>query len=227
MLPFKKKDAIFVLILGELVGLFGYAIIREQAAAEGAGTLVRGLAMHPATLPVLMLGVPLAALAALVLTYLLGKRFNPSLYQFGKFAAVGASNTAIDFGVLNLLLTPLGLATGSFAIGKFISAAVATLNSFLWNKFWSFEKKGKEHIGREALQFYVVTGLGLLFNVAIATGVKVIGPETEAWAGLVAPAVATATMALWNFFGYKFIVFGKKNEPGGQKPPKTDVPPIQ
>lgn len=212
MSPFKKRDAIFVLILGELVGLFAYAILRELARSEGASSLIRGFAEHSATLPVLMIGVPLAALAALVLTYLLGKRFNPSLFQFGKFAAVGASNTAIDFGILNLLLTPLGLGTSSFAIGKFISAMLATLNSFLWNKFWSFQDREKKHIGREAVLFYAVTGTGLLFNTGIATAVKVLGPDTETWARLVAPAVATAAMAFWNFFGYKFIVFGERGE---------------
>ena len=146
MPPLTKRDGVIVLILGELVGLFAYAIVLELAAAEDAGTLVRGIAGHAATLPALAIGVPLAALAALVITYLLGKRINPSLFQFGKFAAVGASNTAIDFGVLNLLLTPLGLATGNFALAKFLSGIIATLNSFFWNKFWSFEKKEKKHI---------------------------------------------------------------------------------
>lgn len=221
MPPLTKRDGVIVLILGELVGLFAFAIVRELAAAEGAGTLVRGIAAHAATLPVLAIGVPLAALSALVITYLLGKRVNPSIFQFGKFAAVGASNTAIDFGVLNLLLTPLGLATGNFALAKFLSGMIATLNSFFWNKFWSFDKKEKKHIGREALTFYAVTGSGLLFNVAIATTVVTLGPDNEIVPRLVAPAVATGAMAFWNFFGYKFIVFGK---PKGKESPKVAEP---
>jgi|SRR3989344_5292380 len=212
MLKFTKRDVLFTLILGEIVGLFAYAIIRQQARAEGASEMLRGLAELPITLPALAILVPIAALAALVLTYLLGKRVNPALFQFGKFAAVGFSNTAIDWGILNLLLAPFGLSGIGAIMGKAISFIVATLNSFLWNRFWSFEQKGTEHMGKQAVQFYLVTGVGFLVNVTVYAAVNSIGSDTALWAGIVAPAAATASAMFWNFFGYKLVVFKATND---------------
>ena len=93
---------------------------------------------------------------------------------------------------------------------KGFSFLAATFNSFIWNRFWSFEEHGKEKIGKEALQFYAVTIVGLLINVGIATGMKAVGPDTTLWVGVVSPGIATIFSLAWNFVGYKFFVFKKK-----------------
>jgi putative flippase GtrA len=213
MLKFTKRDILFVLILGELVALFAYAILREQAQAEGASTLIRGVAELSYILPLLAGLVPVAALAALILTYLLGKRTNPAFFQFGKFAAVGFSNTAINWGVINVVSDPETLAPSAYAAVVALAFVIATANSFLWNKFWSFEKKETTGMSREALVFYVITGGGLLINTLVATGVRALGPDTALWAGIIAPAAATATTMFWNFFGYKLVVFKSASTP--------------
>ena len=196
---FTKRDAIIVLILGEIVGLFAYAIARE---------IEPGITSLPIALPALALGVPIAAFAALVLTYILGKRVNPSFFQFGKFAAVGFSNTAIDWGVLNLLISVAAVTTNfTEAMFKALSFVVATLNSFIWNRFWSFEQKGSRGLGKQAVQFYAVTIVGFFINVTVFAFVNGLGPDSALWTGIVAPAAGTATTMFWNFFGYKLIVF--------------------
>ncbi|MBI4134405.1 MAG: hypothetical protein HY475_03215, partial [Candidatus Terrybacteria bacterium] len=110
MPEFRSRDIVIVAILGEIVGLFAYAIIRAQ---ELALPVPGGL-----LLPLLAIGVPIGAIVALALAYFLGKRGNPRFFQFGKFAAVGFSNTAIDWGVFNLLLVPLGFATSVYIPSK-------------------------------------------------------------------------------------------------------------
>ncbi|MBI4134211.1 MAG: GtrA family protein, partial [Candidatus Terrybacteria bacterium] len=62
-------------------------------------------------------------------------------------------------------------------------------------------------IGSEAMKFYLFTAAGLGINVAVATIVKEIGPETRLWAGIAAPALATAISMIWNFSAYRFVVF--------------------
>ena len=211
--PFTKKDTVFVLILGELVGLLAYVIVLRQAAAADAGTLVRGLAANAATLPALALGVPLAAFAALILTYLLGKRIRPAFFQFGKFAVVGFANTAIYWTIINVLVrNPESVSNLAYYLIASVAFIASTSHSFIWNKFWSFEKKSREHIKRESFEFFVVTGGGFLINTGVATLVKSLGPATALWVGIAAPAAATATTMFWNFFGYKLVVFGKRNE---------------
>lgn len=201
MRPLGKRDLLSVLILGEIVGLFAYAIVRKQGISLPVP--------DAAVFPLLALGVPLAALVALLAAFVLGKRMNnPGIFQFGKFAAVGFSNTAIDWGILNLLLPPATTGTALYAAFKAISFGLATLNSFIWNRTWSFERKGRKGAGKEALQFYAVTALGLGINVGIATLiVNVAGSESRLLAGIIAPAFATAASMAWDFFAYRFIVF--------------------
>lgn len=212
MKPLHARDVLIAAILGELVGLFAYAIARAQGVALPVPEAL--------LLPLFVIGVPAGAMIALAAAYLLGKRVHPLIYQFGKFAAVGFSNTAIDWGILNLLLVPIGLATGTYAIAKAISFGIATLNSFFWNRFWSFDRQGTAHIGSEAMKFYLFTAAGLGINVAVATLVKEIGPETRLWAGIAAPALATAVSMIWNFSAYRFVVFRP-----ALAPPSASAPP--
>jgi len=211
----KKKDLVIILILGEIVGLFGYAIVSAQPELSGLFVSL----VPAAVLPVLfVLGVPLVALACLVLAFVLAKKINPIFFQMGKFAAVGFSNTSIDWGVFNLILAPIGFSTEKalsivginvplYSIGKAISFAVATLNSFIWNRSWSFEKKGSHGVGKEAVVFYAFTAVGFLINVVVATVIAKLGPESKLFGGVIAPACATAVSMIWNFTAYKFFVF--------------------
>ncbi|OHA52130.1 MAG: hypothetical protein A3A97_04435 [Candidatus Terrybacteria bacterium RIFCSPLOWO2_01_FULL_40_23] len=219
-LQLKKKDLIIVAILGEIVGVLGYAIVNAQPTLSGlfAKFLPQGLLM-----PLFVVGVPIAAVCALLVAYILAKKVNPIFFQMGKFAAVGFSNTAIDWGILNIILAGFGFAVGTslYPAGKAISFAFATLNSFVWNRFWSFEKKGTSNLGKEALQFYIFTGIGLVINVIVATNIARISPESKLWAGVIAPALATATSMVWNFTAYKFFVFKK---PASQKMGQAQIP---
>ena len=76
--------------------------------------------------------------------YLFASKWSTAL-QFGKFIAVGQSNAAIDIGVLNLLILFTDIDSGiHFSVFKGISFVFAVVNSFLWNKFWSFGSKEKD-----------------------------------------------------------------------------------
>jgi len=201
---FRTIDAIIILILGEIVGAAFFAIARVQE--ETIGAFIATIPVPPALL--FFVGVPVGALAALWAAYKVSGKL-PFLPQIAKFVAVGVSNTAIDWGLLNLLLAPLGLGTTTFALAKGFSFAVATLNSFFWNKYWTFEKKQTAGAGREAALFYLFTAVGLGINVGAATLFKVLGPDTKFWAGILAPGFATLISAVWNFLSYKLVVFRK------------------
>ena len=217
----KKKDLIIVAILGEIVGALGYAIVNAQPTLSDLS--IKFLPQEGLLMPLFVVGVPIAAVCALLVAYILAKKVNPIFFQMGKFAAVGFSNTAIDWGILNIILAGFGFAVGTslYPAGKAISFAFATLNSFVWNRFWSFEKKGTSNLGKEALQFYIFTGIGLVINVIVATIIARVGPDTKLWAGVMAPALATATSMVWNFTAYKFFVFKK---PASQKMGQAQIP---
>src|SRR3989344_5194075 len=72
-------------------------------------------------------------------------KYIPPLYQFAKFAAVGALNFGIDFGIYNIFILATGVIAGSrLTMFKATSAVVAIINSYLWNKFWTFSDKSAE-----------------------------------------------------------------------------------
>lgn len=133
------------------------------------------------------------------------------LLQAAKFFLVGTLNTFVDLGVLNILILISGIATGIFySFFKALSFLVATTNSYFWNKYWTFERKEKP-TPKEFFKFLVVTTVGLLINVGIASFlVNLIGPKfgltEKIWATFGA-IVAAFGAFVWNFLSSKFIVF--------------------
>src|SRR3989344_992981 len=88
-----------------------------------------------------MLVVPVLWILGVNLGYFLG-RWVVFFNQFGKFAAVGFTNAAVDFGILNLLIAYYGIVSGlGFSLFKATSFVVAVAHSYLWNKFWVFSSE--------------------------------------------------------------------------------------
>lgn len=85
------------------------------------------------------------------------------LRKFIKFGLIGVLNTAIDFAVFYALNKLLRLDPYLSQIGAFFTAA---LNSFLWNKYWTFEKKAPVS-RREVLRYLVTNGAYLLLSLAV------------------------------------------------------------
>ena len=144
--------------------------------------------------------------------------------QFIKFCVVGAANTLIDWGVLFGLMSLTGFTSGMYySVQKGFSFIVAVINSYIFNKFWTFKAKEKERVASEFSQFMIVSVVGLIINVTIASlVVNYIAPfslagrialfmnisQDKLW-GIFGAGVATIIALLWNFIGYKFWVFKK------------------
>lgn len=130
--------------------------------------------------------------------------------QFIKFCLVGTLNTVIDFFVFNVLSLFFGLAGFNYIIFKSISFVVASGNSFLWNKNWVFNKQGKN--SKMLPLFFFIAFTGLIINSLTATIVFEILKETDistAIAANIGVACGVVVVVLWDFLGYKFLVFKK------------------
>jgi len=133
--------------------------------------------------------------------------------QFSRFIVIGFMNTAFDFAILNLLMWWTGIYSGIYIILlNIISFSIAVINSYLWNKYWTFKDKDGTGI-KEFSQFISVTLIGLAINSSIVFGVTtyispIFGISPELWANL-AKAAATGFSLIWNFTGYKLFVFKK------------------
>ncbi len=123
---------------------------------------------------------------------------------------VGAIGAFVDFGVFNLLRGPVGVPA---AIAQAISFSAAVVSNFLWNRYWTYPDSRSKPVRRQALQFLLVSLVGL----AIRTGVFVIvQPATISLAASLLPedasgsqilavgenmalVVAVLVVLLWNF----------------------------
>lgn len=209
---FKKTDLIYSLILGEIVGLLTFITFKNVGIDVDISNILKSYLGFEINLGFLLaLFVPIAAAIAIYITYLLGKKYA-SIFQFGKFLAVGVTNTLIDLGVLNFLIFATTIASGVFySIFNVISFTIAVINSFIWNKYWTFKENGKKKTKKEFIQFLIVSLIGLVINVGIASLiVNLIGPKLglsdEIWANIGKLSAIFFSM-VWNFVGYKFIVF--------------------
>ncbi len=153
---------------------------------------------------------PIVCVVGMQIAHRVGKKYS-FLWQMAKFGFVGVLNTAIDFGVLNALIALTSITAGIGIIGlNVLSFLVAVTNSYFWNKQWVFSAGKKGNF----VTFLVVTLIGLSINtgtVYILT--TYLGPDSNSsqtqWANL-AKVIATCFSLMWNFVGYKLIVFVKK-----------------
>jgi len=197
----KRIDIILALVTGEVAAWLFYGILKNL------GIEIRFLWL------ILAILLPILALIGIWIAFILGKKFL-WIFQAAKFFLIGVVATLVDLGVLNLLILVSGIATGLFfSIFKGISFIVATCSKYFGDKFWALEKMEKAGMGKEFGQFFLVTLVGLVINVGIASlVVNVLGSQfgltEKLWAN-VGGIIAAFAAAIWNFLGYKFIVFKK------------------
>ncbi len=201
----KKADIILALISGEGVAWIAYSLLKGAEVESVFGLAISSL------LWTLFVIFPVLSLFGLWISYLIGKKYL-FIFQVAKFLLVGVLAVLVDLGVLNILMSLFGVAAGwGFVLFKAVSFIVATFSKFWGNKFWAFEKAETEKMGKELLQFYVVTLVGMAVNVGVASFiVNSVGPQLglnlQVWANIGA-IVAAVAGAAWNFLGYKFVVF--------------------
>jgi putative flippase GtrA len=201
MMNFKIKDLFFCVITGLITGLIAWQIFEYLNKPVLFGFPIFGL----------ILLVPILWVAGVWLGYFLG-RWLRFFNQFGKFAAIGFTNGAVDYGILYILIAWSGVAGGyMYAVFKAVSFFVATIHSYVWNKFWVFSAGDSGAGGSEFLKFVSVSAVSIAVNVVTATVfVNFIGPmlgmDARVIAGLGAIA-GSAVALIFNFVGFKITVF--------------------
>ena len=148
--------------------------------------------------------------------------FDPK--KFLKFGLIGVLNTLVDFAVFYvmdrwlvregpiLVLLGMSIAAGPY-ISNFFAYVVANLNSFFWNKFWTFQKKDRV-TGGEAGR-YLVTSAGylLISTVSLAVFIRIFslplfgGLIPENWINLLAKLPTACVTIFYNYLMNKFWVF--------------------
>lgn len=117
--------------------------------------------------------------------------------QFVKFVLVGLLTTVINFSVYGLLL----FLDVYYLTAAVISFSIATLNSYTWNRIWTF-RAGKHRIGKLA-KFTTVQLAGLTLNLV---GLWLL-VEHAGLHEFPAQVLANGVVVASNFIGNKFWTF--------------------
>ena len=193
-----KKDIIIALVVGEIVAWLIWPVWLN------VGLGYWNLRWF---LPIIF---PIISLIALWVASLVG-RFLPVIWQFAKFGLIGVLNTLLDFGILNLLSYLTKVYAGStLVILNIFAFLAANVNSYFWNKFWTFSSRAKS-AAAEFGKFLLVSIIGFAINSLILWFLTTLmhplgGLSPQVWENA-AKIAATIVYTIWNFIGYKLLVF--------------------
>ncbi|MBS1724602.1 MAG: YqeG family HAD IIIA-type phosphatase [Armatimonadetes bacterium] len=159
--------------------------------------------------------------------------------QFAKFIVVGASSTIIDVGLLFVLMffirvngVELGTVVGQWLIESFpslfgwakepskaavpvlgaVSTSLAIVNSFIWNRLWTWGISGSTARAAQFRKFFIVSIVGFALNNGLKTFFNSVIPGHAKLSLAVASAIAVVVVAFWNFFGQKLWAFKPEDD---------------
>ena len=209
---FSKKDFWLAILAGEIVAWLSFPTLKNLKILNIL--VAQGISL---TIFVIfwVIFIPLGAIAGLGTFYFLAKYKNRiGFFQLGKYGVIGVLNTFLNAGVFNLLIFTTDISSGiTVDLFFIVTFTVTVINSFIWNKYWSFEERKTETIAGEALRFFGISAAVAIVNIGIIhVIINIIGApaglDSKIWAN-VALAFTIITAFFGNFFGYKFLVFKK------------------
>lgn len=94
-----------------------------------------------------------------------------------------------------------------FPIAAFCGASVAIVNSFFWNRKWTFNITSKDDAFRQFRKFVIISVVGLILNVVLSGLFNAILPGDHRQSARIATFLAAGFVAVWNFLGQRLYAF--------------------
>lgn len=130
------------------------------------------------------------------------QKYKKGIWHFIKFQCVGVVNFFVDLGVFTLLHTVIGL---NAVPSNIVSYSCGIINSFLFNRYWTFKVK---------LKFISIDFLKFIFVNLISLGVNTLAiyilVDLYSLDPTLSKVIATAFSFTINFAGNKLLVFRDK-----------------
>ena len=163
-IKYAKKDIVLAVLAGEIITWLSLPTLKNLQILDILAA--RGIEFKW-FMVFWIFFMPAGAVLGLGMFYFIAKIKNRiGFFQLGKYGVIGVLNTLLNAGIYNLLIfitdTSTGLTIDLFFITAFI---ITVVNSFFWNKYWSFEEKRTETLGKEAVNFFGVSAAVAIINM--------------------------------------------------------------
>jgi len=137
--------------------------------------------------------------------------------RFLKFSFVGVTGTIVDFGFMNLLSLVFKV---SLVWAQGISFALAVLNNFLWNRYWTYPESKSKAIPKQLVQFVIINIIGIMIRTPLVPwldrqlfdfllNINLDLPlRNNVISQNLALAIAILIITFWNYFANRYWTYG-------------------
>jgi putative flippase GtrA len=131
------------------------------------------------------------------------------VHEIAKFGVVGLVAFVVDVAVFNFLLYhSSGLLHGKPTTAKVVSTLVATVVSYIGNRFWTFRHRDRVGNAREYVLFFLINGIGLAIAAGcVAFSNYVLGLTSPLANNISANVVGLGLGTMFRFWAYRKWVF--------------------
>lgn len=153
-------------------------------------------------------------------------RLSRTVNQLLRFSIVGGLNTFIDLLAFNLLLWLLPTThVHVLVLYNSLAYLLGAVNSFFWNKLWTFEHRSKV-TSRQVKHFAIVTLAGIVCNDAliwlVTSALTAASLSESFWTNGAKVAAIAGTFAI-SYIGMRFGVFNGRNRGTKATPPRHQL----
>lgn len=144
-----------------------------------------------------------------------------TVVQLFRFGFVGGINTFIDVVAFNILVWIFPTNDASqLVLYNTVAYLAGAINSFFWNKLWTFEQRSRITKG-QVIRFAIVTGFGVLCNDAFlwlaTTILNWLSIGGFFWTNVAKITAIAGSMSI-SYLGMRFGVFTKSGEKSATQP---------
>jgi putative flippase GtrA len=124
-------------------------------------------------------------------------------WRMAKFVLVGLLNTGVDFAIFVILVYGFAVST---IWAQAVSYTAGVVNSYLWNRKWTFQAQGWGTPG-DLLRFMLLNAV----SFAAATALLLSLERWMGWTPAAAKMASVAVSLAVNYAGSRFWVFRSPN----------------